>query len=166
MPMKIADLLTALADAEIDFVVVGGFAMQMHGFQRATYDVDVALAMNEGNLEKFVSFASHHRLSPVIPEPLASLKDATKLDAWFREKGMVAFALRAPDDFVLDVLIRPVVDFAALRANAVHGSLHGRSFLFAGLDEMLVMKRAAARPKDEIDIIALNKIKRGENPND
>ncbi len=164
--MKIADLLTALADAEIDFVVVGGFAMQMHGFQRATYDVDVALAMNENNLEQFVAFASHHRLVPVIPEPLASLKDAGKLDRWFREKGMVAFALRAPDDFVLDVLIRPVVDFATLRANAVQGSLHGRNFLFAGLDEMLEMKRVAARPKDQIDIIALNKIKQGENPND
>jgi hypothetical protein len=164
--MKVADLLTALADAEIDFVVVGGFAMQLHGFQRATYDVDVALAMNENNLERFVAFASHHKLVPVIPEPLASLKDASKLDRWFRENGMVAFALRAPDDFVLDVLIRPVVDFPTLRANAVQGSLHGRNFRFAGLDEMLAMKRAAARPKDQIDIIALNKIKQGENPND
>lgn len=164
--MKIADLLTSLADAEIDFVVVGGFAMQMHGFQRATYDVDVALAMNENNLEKFVAFALHHKLAPVVPEPVASLMNASKLDRWFREKGMIAFALRAPDDFVLDVLIRPVVDFATLRANAVQGLLHGRTFLFAGLDEMLAMKHAAARPKDQIDIIALNKIKQGENPNE
>jgi hypothetical protein len=164
--MKIADLLTALVDAEIDFVVVGGFAMQMHGFQRATYDVDVALAMNEQNLDRFVSFASHHKLTPVIPEPLASLKDASKLDRWFNEKSMVAFALRGPDDFVLDVLIRPVIDFATLRVNAVQGALHGRRFLFAGLDEMLEMKRVAARPKDQLDIIALNKIKRGDNPNE
>lgn len=164
--MKIADLLTSLADAEIDFVVVGGFAMQMHGFQRATYDVDVALDMNQDNLEKFVAFALHHKFVPVIPEPLASLKSASKLDLWFREKGMIAFALRAPDDFVLDVLIRPFVDFATLRANAVQGFLHGRSFRFAGLNEMLAMKQAAARPKDQIDIIALNKIKQGENPND
>ncbi len=164
--MKLTDLLTALVDADIDFVVVGGLAMQMHGFQRATYDVDVALAMEELNLERFVAFASEHALIPVIPEPLASLKDASKRNHWIRDKGMVAFALRSADDFVLDVLIRPVVDFATLRANAVQGSLHGRKFLFAGLDELLEMKRAAARPKDQIDVIALNKIKRGDNPND
>ena len=109
--MKVTDLLTSLADAQIQFVIVGGFAMTMHGFQRATYDVDVALAMTDDNLRMFVDLASELGLTPVVPVPLASLKDAKQLDTWYREKGMIAFALRGPDDLVLDVLIRPVVDF-------------------------------------------------------
>jgi hypothetical protein len=164
--MKIADLLTRLADAEIDFVIVGGLAMQMHGYGRQTYDVDIALAMDDRNLEKFVSLASELELRPVIPEKLESLKDAKQLDTWHKDKGMVAFALRGSGDLILDILIRPVVEFTKLRANAVRKSLLGRSFRVAGLDDLLLMKQAAARPKDQIDIIALEKLKRGENPNE
>lgn len=35
----------------------------------------------------------------------------------------------------------------------------------ASIDDLLVMKRAANRPKDRLDIEALEKIKRGEDPN-
>lgn len=164
--MTISELLTTLADADIDFVIVGGLAMQMHGYGRQTYDVDVALAMNSGNLEKFVSLASQLSLVPVIPEKLESLKNAQQLDRWHIEKGMVAFALRGPGDLVLDVLIRPVVVFDDLRENSVVKSFLGRKFQVAGLDDLLLLKRAAARPKDLIDIIAIEKLKRGENPNE
>ncbi len=164
--MTIADLLTALADADIDFVIVGGLAMQMHGYGRQTYDIDVALAMNAGNLEKFVSLAAQLSLVPVIPEKLESLKNAQQLDRWHIEKGMVAFALRGPGDLVLDILTRPVVVFDDLRERSVIKSFLGRKFRAAGLEDLLIMKRAAARPKDLIDIIALEKLKRGENPNE
>lgn len=164
--MTIAELLTALADADIDFVIVGGLAMQMHGYGRQTYDVDVALAMNDGNLDKFVSLAAQLKLIPVIPEKLESLKNAAQLNRWHIEKGMVAFALRGPDDLVLDILIRPVVAFDDLRENSVIKSFLGRRFRAAGLDDLLIMKRSAARPKDLIDIIAIEKLKRGENPNE
>ena len=164
--MTIAELLTNLADADIDFVIVGGLAMQMHGYGRQTYDVDVALEMAEVNLEKFVSLATQLKLIPVIPEKLESLKNAHQLDRWHREKGMVAFALRGPGDLVLDLLIRPVVAFDDLRANSVNKSFLGRKFRVAGLDDLLMMKHAAARPKDLIDIIAIEKLKRGENPNE
>lgn len=164
--MTIAELLTALADAHIDFVIVGGLAMQMHGYGRQTYDVDVALAMNDGNLDKFVSLAAQLKLIPVIPEKLESLKNAAQLNRWHIEKGMVAFALRGPDDLVLDILIRPVVAFDDLRENSVIKSFLGRRFRAAGLDDLLIMKRSAARPKDLIDIIAIEKLKQGENPNE
>lgn len=164
--MTVAELLTALADADIAFVIVGGLAMQMHGYGRQTYDVDVALAMNEGNLEKFIACTAQLKLVPVIPEQIESLKNAQQLDRWHREKGMVAFALRGPGDLVLDVLIRPVVAFDDLCANSVGKSFLGRKFRVAGLDDLLLMKHAAARPKDLIDIIAIEKLKRGENPNE
>jgi hypothetical protein len=93
--------------------------MQMHGYGRQTYDVDVALEMADDNLEKFVSLAARLKLVPVIPEKIESLKNAQQLDRWHLEKGMVAFALRGPGDLVLDLLIRPVVAFDDLRGNSV-----------------------------------------------
>jgi hypothetical protein len=47
----------------------------------------------------------------------------------------------------------------------VTGELFARQILIASIDDLLTMKRVANRPKDQLDIVALEKIKRGEDPN-
>lgn len=37
--------------------------------------------------------------------------------------------------------------------------------MVAAIDDLLAMKRMANRPKDQLDILALEKIRRGEDPN-
>jgi hypothetical protein len=51
-------------------------------------------------------------------------------------------------------------------ANAVPGMLFSRRVTIASIDDLLSMKRVANRPKDKLDMLALEKIKRGEDPND
>jgi hypothetical protein len=41
LPDDFRDVLVALADARADFVVIGGWAMAVHGRPRATEDLDV-----------------------------------------------------------------------------------------------------------------------------
>ena len=67
------DLLKMLADAKVEFVLVGGLAVALHGYQRATMDVDVVLAMDADNLRKFLSVAKASDLSPTIPVELDTL---------------------------------------------------------------------------------------------
>jgi hypothetical protein len=43
--MKIAELLQSLTDAQVDYVLVGGLAVQLHGYMRSTFDIDLVLAM-------------------------------------------------------------------------------------------------------------------------
>ena len=52
-----------------------------------------------------------------------------------------------------------------LSANAVVGELFGRKVRIASIADLLVMKRISNRPKDQIDIMALEKIARGVDPN-
>lgn len=66
---------------------------------------------------------------------------------------------------VVDVLVRPEAPFEKLMAKAVAGKLFGRQVWIASIDDLLTMKRIANRPKDQLDIAALEKIKRGEDPN-
>ena len=79
---------------------------------------------------------------------------------------MLAFSLREPHigGSVVDVLVRPEVPFDRLMANAVAGALFARQVWIASVDDLLTMKRIANRPKDQLDIVALEKIKRGEDP--
>lgn len=165
--MKIIKLLQSLADAQVDYVLVGGLAVQLHGFLRATVDIDLVLAMNDANLDRFIEVAKQFGLQPVIPVSIDSLKNAQQIEQWHREKGMLAFALREPHvgGSVIDVLVRPDVSFDKLLAGAIRGALFGRQVMIASLDDLIVMKQAANRPKDQLDIAALEKIKRGEDPN-
>ena len=121
--MKTADLLQSLSDEQIRYVLVGGLAVQLHGFLRATFDIDLVLAMDDENLIKFIAVAKQYSLVPVIPVPIDSLRNASQIDQWHREKNMLAFALREPQigGSVVDVLMRPEVPFDKLIANAVAG---------------------------------------------
>ncbi len=163
---NIPNILCALTDAGVEFVLVGGFAVQLHGFVRTTIDLDLVLAMTDENLSKFISIAKEFNLAPIIPVSIESLKNAAQIDQWFREKGMIAFALREPEagGSVIDVLVRPVVPFDKLQTDSVLVDLFDREVKIASIDDLLVMKRIANRPKDRIDIEALEKIKRGEDP--
>jgi len=57
------------------------------------------------------------------------------------------------------------VPFEKLKANAVAGELFSRQVWIASIEDLLTMKRIANRPKDQLDIVALEKIRRGEDPN-
>jgi septal ring-binding cell division protein DamX len=64
-----------------------------------------------------------------------------------------------------NVLVRPDLSFDRLIANAVMGELFGRRVPIASIDDLHAMKHIANRSKDQLDIAALEKIKRGEDPN-
>ncbi|MDO8414341.1 MAG: hypothetical protein Q7S51_11200 [Gallionellaceae bacterium] len=142
-------------------------AVQLHGFLRATFDIDLVVAMHDENLLRFIAVAKQYGLVPAIPVPIDTLRNASQIDQWHREKGMLAFALREPNigGSVVDVLVRPEVPFDRLMANAVAGQLFARQVWIASIEDLLTMKRSANRPKDQLDIVALEKIKRGEDPN-
>ena len=165
--MKTVDLLQALSTNGVDFVLVGGMAVQLHGYSRMTYDIDLVLSMTDVNLTRFIDIAKQFGLAPAIPVPIDSLKNASLIDQWHREKGMLAFALREPAiaGSVIDVLVRPDVSYERLNTDAVEGQLFGCTVKIASIEHLLEMKRIANRPKDLLDIRALEKIKLGEDPN-
>ena len=61
-------LLTALCDAEVEFILVGGVAARAHGSSRLTDDLDVAYARSSANLRRIVTalapFAPYLRGAP------------------------------------------------------------------------------------------------------
>jgi hypothetical protein len=160
--MSMYNLLATLCKAEIDYVLIGGLAVTLHGYQRVTMDVDVVLAMTDANLGKFVECAKGAGLRPVLPIPIDSLRDASLIDEWHRDKGMLAFALREPDAMaaVIDVLVRPVVSFDDLKRNAVVKRIGPLSVPVASIDDLIRLKSGTGRTKDVLDIEELGKIKR------
>ena len=65
--MKTVELLQALSDANVQYVLVGGLAVQLHGFMRATFDIDLVLAM-DGNPHVAGFFAGKRKPPARLPE--------------------------------------------------------------------------------------------------
>ena len=49
------ELIAALSDGGVEFVLIGGLAVGAHGFPRATKDVDIVPAPDDGNLDRLAN---------------------------------------------------------------------------------------------------------------
>lgn len=158
--MSMFETLQRLIDAEVDFVLVGGLAVALHGYQRVTLDVDLVLAMTPDNLRRFIEIAKADGLKPIIPVPIESLADPELIDRWHREKGMLAFALRGKDlsKSVIDVLVKPPVPYDQMKRDAAHVPVGPLMVPIASIDHLIAMKTGTGRGKDMIDIEELRKI--------
>lgn len=162
--MGMFDLIKLLAESDVDYVLVGGLAVALHGYARTTMDVDVVLAMDAENLDRFISGARSAGLRPTIPVALESLADPCLIEQWHRDKGMLAFSLRGSEAqaTVIDVLVKPAVPFVDLRRDAVMVDVASYRIPIASIDHLIAMKSGTGRSRDAIDIEELQKLKARE----
>jgi hypothetical protein len=141
-------MLRALSDGGVDYVVIGGVAGRLVGSPAITRDLDICYARDETNLEALAAVLRglHARLRGVDP------------DVPFR---MDARSLRAGDSFTfstdagdLDVLGTPsgTGGYEDLVRTAEVVEVDGFDVLVASIDDLIRMKRAAGRGKDQSHI--------------
>jgi hypothetical protein len=154
------DLFAAL-NRRVDYVLIGGLAIALHGIERATMDIDVTVAMTPGNLSALVAMARELDMTPVLPVPLEALSNVDLLAQWHRERNFEAFALRAPglSGVTLDVLLYPPLDYADMRRRAVTFQAGSVPVVVASIDDLIAMKQAVGRPIDLADIEHLKRLK-------
>jgi hypothetical protein len=147
-------LLQRLFDADIDFVIVGGFGAMLHGSSLLTRDLDVCAVLTAENLEKlrgvFRDLNPTHRHTPQRlsflddPEPGASLKNL----------------YLQTDLGPLDLLssITGVGDFARVAACAIEVELFGHLVRVICIEDLIAAKEAMGREKDLLAVKELRAI--------
>ena len=58
------DILCVLVDQGVQFVVAGGAAVRLHGIQRMTLDLDIAVSPDQTNLRRFISVLNQLEFIP------------------------------------------------------------------------------------------------------
>ena len=149
-------LLHALAARNVDFVVIGGIAMVIHGSARVTRDLDVAYAPSPANLKALGEALTD--LSATlrgVDEDLPFVPDGRTL----RRTEMLCLSTSAGP---VDLLVAPpgAPAYARLKRRADRIDLDGTTVYVAALDDLEAMKRAADRPKDRIDLEEIDVIRR------
>jgi nucleotidyltransferase AbiEii toxin of type IV toxin-antitoxin system len=149
-------LLRRLAQGNVDYVVIGGIALVIHGSARLTRDLDIVLSPEEPNLralgEVLVELKARLR---GIDEDVPFVPDARTL-------GNVDLLTLNTEAGWLDVHRRPpgAPPYRTLRRRAEAKVFDGITVRVASPDDLLAMKRAAARPIDLSDVEELEAIKR------
>lgn len=145
-PLRALDLLKALNEGGVDYVVVGGLAGQLHGSAYPTYDLDVAYARDRPNLE---------RLAKVLVGLDVKLRGAPpdlpfQIDAQTLSNG-ANFTFESEYGW-FDILgdIDGIKSYESLRSKAKFEDLDGTDVRVASIDHLISMKRAANRTKDRL----------------
>jgi len=151
----LSQLLQRLCDADIDFVIVGGFAGLLHGSTLVTRDLDICAVLSRTDVAKLRDalreLNPRHRLTPsklsflTTPDPDVDLKNLY-LET---ELGTV------------DVLssILGVGDFARVRSASIEIELFGRRCRVISIDDLIQAKEALARDKDLLAVKELRAIR-------
>ena len=149
------ELFRALARHDVDYVTIGGIAIQAHGGQRLTQDLDVAIAASTDNIARLAKSLldldarilgpTRQRSQSVPTAPLLASSDQWHL-----------ITVHGP----LDILTLPahLGSFEDLWARAHKVPLGDLSIPIAHRDDLLKMKRAAGRPQDLADVQLLESL--------
>jgi len=147
--------LAALHARQVRFVLIGGLALIAHGSEAVTRDLDVCYARDSGNLSAVAgALAPLHPRLRGAPEGLPFVLDARAL------RGGANFTL-VTDAGDVDLLgdAAGVESFEALWERSVEMDVFGVSVRVASLDDLIAMKRAAGRVKDQPHLLELERLR-------
>lgn len=157
--MNFLEFLRNLAHRGADFVIIGGVAARLHGSTRLTHDVDVGPSLAPDNWRQAIDAIWESGGRPRIPEPLERIRDVAHVEAWMRDKGMLALSFRSPDGSAeIDLVVSEAHRLAELKQRAVVVTLDDIDFYVAAISDLIAMKEAAGRPQDLLDVEELNRL--------
>lgn len=143
---RLAELLRAFAEEEVDYVLIGGLALGLQGLVRATEDIDLFLRPDEENVAR-----AKRALRRVWNDPAVDEIAAADL---LGDYPVVRYG-PPDDDVIVDLLTRigTAVRFEDLEAESK--LYEGIPVRVATPRTLLRLKRDTVRPKDRADAAAL-----------
>ncbi len=128
---------------QLKYMVIGGFAVSIHGYPRSTKDMDICIQLSDENAEKMLF---------VLKELGFSSLNLTKADFlvphYFTQLGYEPVRI----DIMNDI---DGVEFEVAWQNKKVVKMKGVDFNFIGYNELLILKQLAGRPQDLADIYKL-----------
>ncbi len=160
---SVEGIVGALNEASVQYLIVGGLAVNAHGYERLTQDVDLVIRLTPDNVVRGLQALAEigYRMPiPVTPEQFA---DAANRETWRAEKNMTVLRLwsdlhrRTP----VDVFVYEPFHFAEEYATAKWEEItKGVEAPVVRCETLIAMKRFAARPQDLADVAELEQVQK------
>lgn len=154
--LEFGAILAALDAAQVRYVLIGGLAMIAHGSAYVTVDVDISFARDSQNLEALsTALQTYHPALRDAPEGISFRLDSRTL------KSAMNLTL-STDIGDIDLLSAPpgINSFEELWERSIVMRLYGHAVRIASIDDLIAMKEAANRPKDQMHLLELRMLKK------
>ncbi len=154
MPVDFIGLFSLLVAARVRFVVVDGLAVLLHGLDRLTADVDLAVDLSTEATKDAVRALTEGGYRPLAPVDPLSLADPERRHDWQTSRGMKVCSFWDTTNTrpTVDVMLSPVVSFDDLWTDATHVMIGGIGVRIASIPHLILIKKAAGRTQDLADV--------------
>jgi hypothetical protein len=155
------EILKELFNRKIDYLIVGGLAVNLYGVPRVTQDIDIIISFDKENILELNGVVKNlgyiPRLPGVDPE---GLSDPAVRGDWIKNKNLKAFSFYHPKDVykIIDVVLVHPLDFAKAFQNKTIKEVQGITINLVSVDDLIKMKSVSGRQQDLSDIELLRKI--------
>jgi hypothetical protein len=140
-----------LNENDVRYIMVGGFAIRFHGFNRSTDDLDMWLEDTIGNRKNL-----RKAFSELGYGDFASLETMQFVPGWtnFYIGGGIEL------DIMTNMKGLENISFGESLEMASIADLEGTKVPFLHINHLITNKKIVNRPKDQVDVIELEKIRK------
>ncbi|MBW1708119.1 MAG: nucleotidyl transferase AbiEii/AbiGii toxin family protein [Deltaproteobacteria bacterium] len=154
MELDFQRIFGELSGEGIDYVVIGGVAVNLHGIPRMTYDIDLMIFLNTENINKTVTKLENWGYSPRAPVQPGDLADEQVRNSWIREKNMKAFSFHSAEQPVgeIDLLIDSPIAYENIKERAIIFDIEGVKVPVISIPDLIELKLKSGRKQDLSDV--------------
>ena len=146
------DMLRALSDEKVEFLLIGAYAMAAHGYPRATMDIDIWVMPSPQNADAVLRALRRFG---------AALHNLTKEDL---QKDGTIFQIGVAPRRIDIITEASGLQFEEVYSRALSVNIEGIEVHIPLIDDLIRNKRASGRTKDLADAEALESLKGSEQP--
>lgn len=144
------DMLHALSEERVRFLLIGAYAMAAHGYPRATMDIDIWVLPSPENAEAVLR--ALHRFG-------APMNNLTKED--LRKEGII-FQIGVAPRRIDIITTASGLKFEETYEGSMPVTIEGIEVHIPSVEDLIRNKRATGRTKDLADVEALESLKNSE----
>ncbi len=148
------DMLRALSDEKVKYLLIGAYAMAAHGYPRATMDIDIWIMPSSKNVDDVLRACQRFG----APLPDLAREDLLNSDTVFQ----IGVAPRRIDI----ITAASGLQFEDTYKRSIAIDLEGIEVRIPSLADLIRNKRASGRTKDIADAEALEELQYPEKPPD
>lgn len=152
--MFILDVITALNSHKVNYALIGGYAVALHGAIRGTVDIDILISINKTdfrNAEKAMKSIGLESRLPVTADEVFDYREE-----YIRNRNLAAWTFTDPSNplQIVDILITQ--DLSNIQT--VNKRVGRRNIKVVAIPDLIRLKKESGRQQDIEDIRALEKL--------
>ncbi len=154
--MFILDVVEVLKKHKVNYAIVGGYAVALHGVVRGTVDIDIIIQLNKDSMIN--AEIALKELGLISKLPLKAEDVFNFREEYIKNKNMLAWNFTRPDNPADSVDILITEDVKNYKIKNI--KIHGQNLRVISIDDLIKLKDKSNRAQDIEDVKALRMIRK------